>query len=470
MARYEGTEQLAGESQDDHIKRLESSIHGLESDLRRTETERDAARQERDDAQSDAKRVRVRLEWLAAQLADLAIQIASPSAPTRKSEMALLINGLLDEEDWRNGAWKRPRKQKQPPGQGSVTTETASVTVDNETRTELAMGQKADTLNQELVPTRSLLRWLADQVGVTIEEDITSVAEQARYQGLLERALASRSPAMPLREDPPRAVDDIDAGGGALVPRPADSTTDDVDIVDRIARLVGVTVEGTRRDRLECLHEALERIMGGGGDVEVPTGESLAQAMQFGHDQNHALRERLRTAEMLIQRIAGSLQVTLLNGDGSPVLDAVQRLESTKLLMRRRILELRGVKLADAQLVAAAQAADELELQYTRLLSPAEEAEWHRVKGRTSHLSEPRLEHAPHPFRFTFEDLGRLASCAQSASMSPSIGSQEMSRRAALGNLIDEIRSSPNGTAHVLACMETTLAVLARERASKIKE
>src|SRR5262245_45580430 len=273
------------------------------------------------------------------------------------------------------------------------------------------MGQKADTLNRELIPTRTLLRWLADQVGVSIEYDNTSVADQVRYQGMLEQALASgtpRSPSMPLRDEPPLAVDEVVAAeGGALVPRPDTSgrLADDVDMVDQIAKIVGVASEGSRRDKLEGLHGALEHLMGG-GDVEVPKGDSLADAMKFGHDQNHQLRDRLREAEMLIQRVAGSLQVTLINGDGTPVLDAVQRFELAKLAMRRRILELRATeRTMVARGVASREwparpMADELELAFTSLLSPAEQSAWSKTKGS----SPVTPEHPPHPFEFVAED------------------------------------------------------------------
>ncbi len=100
-------EQLAGENQDDYIQRLVGEVDSLDSRLRRAESERDAARGERDDAQRDFDDKRVRLEWLTSQLTELAIQIASPSAPTRKSEMARLLSGLLEEQDWRHGAWRR---------------------------------------------------------------------------------------------------------------------------------------------------------------------------------------------------------------------------------------------------------------------------------------------------------------------------------------------------------------------------
>lgn len=331
------------------------------------------------------------------------------------------------------------------------------------------MGQKADNLNRELVPTRSLLRWLADRIGVSIEDDITSVADQVRYQHMLEQALAG----CPTREEPPSPVDEVLAGGGALVPRPdvRSESTDDMDMVDRISKIIGVGVDGTRRDKLEAVHEALERIVGGGGDVEVPKGDSLAEAMKFGHDQNHQLRDRLRDADMLIQRIAASLQVTRVkDGDGSEVLEAVQLFESAKLSMRRRILELRATGFADAQPIAATQAADELEVQYTRMLSPTEQADWTRAKGRTPHLSGPLPEHPPHPFRFTRDDLSRLADMLALLAHDAMISSQEMTRRSALADLMKEIHSSPNGSAHVLACMEATLVVLSRERAARLKE
>jgi len=336
------------------------------------------------------------------------------------------------------------------------------------------MGQKADNLNKELVPTRDLLRWLADRVGVAIEDDITSFADQARYQGMLEQALAGYAN----REGPPSPVDEVLAAGGALVPRPGTAeSTDDMDMVDQIAKIVGAPGEGTRRDKLVGIHDALERIMGGGGDVEVPKGDSLAEAMTFGHEQNHQLRDRLRDADMLIQRIAGSLQVTRVkDGDGSEVLEAVQRFEVTKEMMRRRILEQRAAGRTTSEAQRAARVgpgtllADELELHYTRMLSPGEADAWAKAKGTVTQVVP---EHPPHRVTFGAQDLSRLSACARwtaTGDGSPPFASDQQLRCVVLAELLEEIHRSADATSYFLASMEATLGILARERASRIKE
>lgn len=46
------------------------------------------------------------LDFLRDQLAELHLQLAGPSAPRKKSQLARLIAGMLRGEDWRNGTWR----------------------------------------------------------------------------------------------------------------------------------------------------------------------------------------------------------------------------------------------------------------------------------------------------------------------------------------------------------------------------
>ena len=98
---------IAGETQDQTIARLESDVAALEGDLKRAETARDEAKEMRDNLQQECDRQQEELNFLREQIAELALQITSPSAPSHKSDMARLLEGLLAKDDWRNGAWRR---------------------------------------------------------------------------------------------------------------------------------------------------------------------------------------------------------------------------------------------------------------------------------------------------------------------------------------------------------------------------
>jgi hypothetical protein len=348
------------------------------------------------------------------------------------------------------------------------------------------MGEKADKLNQELVPTRSLLRWLADAVGVTIDETLTA-ANYEVYRAKLSSVLVNTledagvppraaAHAVRTRSFEIAAVEDGEPASGALVHRPdiAEQLTDQVadtsSWIQGIAKELGLNAEGLdERTVLASIHAEILSIKATGGDVEIPKGDTLAQAVKFGHDQNHELRDRVAKAELLIQRMAGALQVTVAkDSDGSELMEALQRIEVAKVMMRRRILELRATnKALHGAGFYGSDLADELETEFQRLLSPSEMSEWAKSKG-VARPSVPEL--APHPFVFTRDDLARIASCVSNVSMSGSISMQEMVRRNDLAHLMSEIASSPTARPHFLASMEATLAILARERAAKTKE
>lgn len=97
---------LAGETTEQHIQRLESELEDALDRLERSEAlgETEAARMEKHRRGYETDR-RDR-DFLRDQLTDLQQQIASPSAPRTRGQMARLLAGLLRGEDWRNGTWR----------------------------------------------------------------------------------------------------------------------------------------------------------------------------------------------------------------------------------------------------------------------------------------------------------------------------------------------------------------------------
>lgn len=106
MTPVSSIEQLAGETPEQHLQRLEGELVEAEQALKRATEEHVALKEERDTANAALVLVQEQLEFLRSQISDLALSIDSPSAPTRKSEMFRLLQGWLDEQDWRNRTWR----------------------------------------------------------------------------------------------------------------------------------------------------------------------------------------------------------------------------------------------------------------------------------------------------------------------------------------------------------------------------
>ena len=104
------SEQIAGESGADYIKRLESELVYAEEEAKRACHLRDETMASLEALQNEHDMAREELDFLREQIADLALNITSPSAPVRKSEMARLLNGLLNRDHWQHGTWRDARR------------------------------------------------------------------------------------------------------------------------------------------------------------------------------------------------------------------------------------------------------------------------------------------------------------------------------------------------------------------------
>ncbi len=99
-------EQLAGETPEQHLERLESELVDAERELKRANDEAVAIKKERDNANAALQEAQDSLDFLRQEIADLALHLGSPSAPKRKSEMARLLQGWLEEQPWQHRTWR----------------------------------------------------------------------------------------------------------------------------------------------------------------------------------------------------------------------------------------------------------------------------------------------------------------------------------------------------------------------------
>jgi hypothetical protein len=200
------------------------------------------------------------------------------------------------------------------------------------------------------------------------------------------------------------------------------------DHLDAIAHELGIHVDDLNLGAaLEAIHKELLRIKNPGADTSPETGnallskgDSLAQAIQHNVAQAQHLSDELTRARALLGRVAGALQVGQWDADGTEILEKVQRWESLKHALRRRIRELRTLhETWRTESDDVLDIADELQALLARLMAPKDLAKW--LDGKPSGVASPTVAalatiHAPTPLRpFTLTDLARLSNCARSA-------------------------------------------------------
>lgn len=364
------------------------------------------------------------------------------------------------------------------------------------------MGKMADELNQELEPTRRLLRIVGDALGVTIEEAITS-ANITRYDRLFEAAIRQRraptvAPAAPPAR--PRAVggglqwdtfddhvdDQIDrmVAQGLTVPRegnalavsdPAgaqNTASEWAEIAMSIAKTIGSSTQGSLTDVLAGILGSVRGVMIPGGDIEIPKGDSLADAVAHGHQQNHELRERHRNASMIVQRVAAVLQVAKVDDDGTEILERVQRWEHLKHAFKRRIRELRrpAVRVSPEDEQRLTAVADELEHHLAELLSRQELADW--IKSKPTGIVSKAISElaatpptAPYPFAFDKLDTNRIAVALDGERQEKPSDADRIDK---IIEVFDEIHESRTADDEFVRLMNIViLPMLARQRAAQ---
>ncbi len=231
----------------------------------------------------------------------------------------------------------------------------------------------------------------------TFDHDVDGEIDRLHSSGAL--AVNDKPPA-------PNVLDSIARGRGAL---------------EGIAHELAVSLDGlTLREALEAIHQELLRIKNPGADMSVDTdnpqiskGDSLAQALRHNMAEAQHLHTELKRGRDLLGRLASAMQIGTWDADGTELLERVQRWESFKHVISRRIRELRAVPTSTNDAIA-----DELQVHLTRLMATKEYAKWLEYHPRTTPMviamaTTPR----PAPARyFTLQDLGRLSNCARASS------------------------------------------------------
>jgi hypothetical protein len=148
-------------------------------------------------------------------------------------------------------------------------------------------------------------------------------------------------------------------------------------VIDAIARELGLDFQNTPPfEAVHGIYQELRRLKNPSADVsteadspELSKGDSLAQAVAHNAAQRSHLDTELTKTRTLIARVAAAMQIGTWDADGTELLEKIQRWETLKHVMSRRIRQLRE----DAGQLAVAH---EMETLLARLMAPKEFAKW----------------------------------------------------------------------------------------------
>lgn len=324
------------------------------------------------------------------------------------------------------------------------------------------MGQKTDRikhLETSLAASNTLIRFIGERLHVEVDDDVTP-DNLARY---LSRFAAAAAAATDVEEDDDHAlpggslqtfdklVDQetdrmresglLGDGGSpvAMVPSARRSTAFSegervgVATVLDIARELHIDVSDVDLPAaLVLIYKEILRIKNpgdvGGESADsagLTKGDSLAQAIQYGRETEHHLRDELRSSRELVARVAAAMQLPAWNPhSGEEILERIQRWESIKHLLRRRILQLDAGEAGSG--FGAALACD-LRAVLVHIVGPAVLAKFLENKPKavisatvlaTAERSAAAPEAAASPFKsLTPADLDLIAEAVHTSSL-----------------------------------------------------
>lgn len=166
-----------------------------------------------------------------------------------------------------------------------------------------------------------------------------------------------------------------------------------------IAIELGVNVAGqTPGEAVRSIHAALLKLknpgdLGGDDGTPASKGDSLAEAMSHGRQAEAKLLEEVTRLRLIVQRIAGAMQVPSWDRDGTEIIEKAQRWDQARYAIKRRITELEpcssGTDCPDAQHHQPNEAAAaELRYMLGLLASPRDVAKWLANKPKATVTSQ----------------------------------------------------------------------------------
>lgn len=354
--------------------------------------------------------------------------------------------------------------------------------------------QQIEDLQLENDASNQLIRQLGDILGISVDSDITP-QNVVGYMAKFSAALSSNHPIAPTAGQPGLSGgnfntfdedidDEIDranrtsGAGNAMVVR--DVVVRDVvaqshgdttkEVITSIGQEVGMA-DAHMLTPSAALREILGRIrlLKGTGDVgesdnpQVSKGDSLQQAIQHNSSMRQHLDSEVARVRAIVARIAGAMQISKWDDDGTELIEKIQRWETFKHVLSRRIKELLVRPSADQGAVPGFVVAQELELILAKLMAPREFAKWLENKPRGT-VSQAIMEIAtatPPPSNFAMTDLIDLVMLLQRTD-----GTVSKPVRA----LLQDLRDSSTAADEFVRLMNLVIfPIVARQRAAQGK-
>lgn len=226
------------------------------------------------------------------------------------------------------------------------------------------MGQKTDRIN-ELEANRgaamSLIRSIGEMLDVEVGDDVTPT-NAPRYMARFAAAVHDRQgdsealpgDRLPQFTDMDAEIDRANEGregreGHALARRPGDSALRERSaastVIEDIAHELDLDVSGLpAQEALAAIYAKLLRIKNPSGDIgpevtdpALSKGDTFAEAMAHNAGERRHLGDELTRARTLLSRIASAMQVETWDADGTELLEKVQRWDTFRVILKRRI-------------------------------------------------------------------------------------------------------------------------------------
>jgi len=348
--------------------------------------------------------------------------------------------------------------------------------------------QQIEDLQLENQAANQLIRQLGDILGVAVDSDVTPqnvVGYVSKFSAALSsnHAIAPRAGSAGLSGGNFNTFDDdldeeIDranrtsGAGNALVVRDVvgqshGDTTQDV--ITSIGQEVGMA-DAHLLTPSAALREILGRIraLKGTGDIgesdnpQVSKGDSLQQAMQHNSSMRQHLDSAVTRARAIIARIAAAMQIATWDDDGTELIEKIQRWETYKHVMSRRIKNLRKPGADDAENKVNQAMSDELETHLAQVMAPKEFAKWleNKPRGTVNTKAVMDLVAAPAtpPGEFLMSDLTDLTALLKNTDGTVSSKARE---------LLVEVNTSTVAAGEFVRLMNLViLPIVARQRAA----
>jgi hypothetical protein len=262
-------------------------------------------------------------------------------------------------------------------------------------------------VNEQIVPSN------ASEYGARILAAIRAVRQRARTDGAATDEVLSGS----RMEAPDHDIDrEIDHANEVLHNEVALAKADPlfgdvptttlvsgvIDAIARIAREFDLDTTDSPGEALGRIHLEILRLKNPSGDVTseadnpaLSKGDSLAQAIEHNAAERDHLHTELTRARAIISRIAAAMQIGTWDADGTQILEKVQRWETLKHVLSRRIHELRSGSpdpsgnIGKQWHAARPAIAIELEHHLARLMAPKEFAKW--LEGKPPGVVTPAV-------------------------------------------------------------------------------